>query len=559
MSLFSLLPAVAAVLVSRRVARPYFYLAEAVVRTNPRFALGTLAHALLAACVWGGVLGLVSLWAWGPDEVAPVARAVRLVAAPWTAAVLLHPAFGSYLPVLHDTPWSIVSVGLAVTWAASGIPLPLRFRSRELAVTGLVVVVFFFSPRFGPPDVQGLAGREFTSDDIILLGFDSITEPDAAAALEGFAPSRGTKVVFTHASTSVPLTGGAWRTVLSGRMPEDADLVPGASWPRDLHAWLPAQLEARGYRPVLLQDDPMTNVYRQHESLRIDGPQGWRSAFRELAWNVLFPLSSAGGRWWVGVLGGPAMEPGQFGYCASCFMDSVLARMGRDAREGPVFLAAHTCYAHWPTRLSLSEATGLPGWWRRTPRELNGWTNPSEVLGNDDIAAVRTGSVVKLVRETLADLDRRGVLGRATVFVLSDHGPRGKSVPAEITRHVMLAAFLPGDRRDQYVDDPVSLADIAPTLRARLGLESPEATGVPLPLAAEHGSPVRRSVSVAPHDSPVENVDLWRGDPSVLRNLLLLEPDGSFRIDESRLRHLVAARPPPAAPAVPPPRRLGAP
>jgi hypothetical protein len=212
--------------------------------------------------------------------------------------------------------------------------------------------------------------------------------------------------------------------------------------------------------------------------------------------------------------------------------------------------------------LSLSELTGMSGWWRRTPRQLNGATNPSQFLGNDQfvaqIATIRTRSVVRLVEETLAELDRNGILGRATVFVLSDHGPRGKFVDPELTQHVMLAAFLPGDRRDQSVDEPVSLADIAPTLRARLGLDSPAATGVPLPLDTGTHVPALRPVSVAPRPSPVENLDLWRADPSVLRGLLILEPDGCFKIDESRLR-LIAARPPAPAPTAPLPRRSGPP
>ena len=547
--LFSLLPGLVAVLASTRIARPYVLLAETVVRTSPRFAVATLAQALLAACVWGAALGVLSLWAWGPGESAPLGRALRLVAAPWIAALLFYPTFGNYLAIVRDGPWLIGGIGLASVWAASGLHRALRFRPRELVVTAGAVLLFCHTFRLGPPDVPRLAGRGFTSSDVLLLGFDSITETDAAAALERFTPSRGTKVIFTHAMTSVPLTGGAWRTVLSGQMPDGADLIPGASWPVDLRAWLPAQLESRGYRPVMLQDDPMTNVYRPHESLRLGEDQGWRSAFREFAWETLFPLSSTGGRWWVSALGGPGMNSGQFAYCPACFMDSVLARLGRDARDGPVFVAAHTCYAHWPTRLSLSEATSVPGWWKRTPRQLSGATNPSEVLGSDDIGVVRRQSVVRLVMETLAELDRSGVLGRATVIVLSDHGPRGRTVGAELTQHVMLAAFLPGARHDRSVDEPVSLADIAPTLRARLGLESPAVAGLPLPLADEEHLPTHRPVSVAPRDSPVEDLDLWHGDPSVVRGLMTLEPDGSFRIDESRLRRLIATGPPPGMPA----------
>jgi hypothetical protein len=43
-------------------------------------------------------------------------------------------------------------------------------------------------------------------------------------------------------------------------------------------------------------------VFAKGESLSISEPQGWQAAFREIAWNVVFPLSTAGGRWWVGVI-----------------------------------------------------------------------------------------------------------------------------------------------------------------------------------------------------------------------------------------------------------------
>jgi hypothetical protein len=513
-----------------------------VARTYPSFALRSAGQALAAACASSAVLAVASLAAWPSSGRDSLVRTLRLTLATWLAAVVLYPGLAADFLPLRRWPWWICVSLVGLLWLACYLPRRVRPALKEILFTALALFAFFYTPapRAGFSNLRALAGREFTEQDVIVLGFDSISHRDVASLLAGFVPSRGTKIVYTNASTPVTLTGGAWRSLLSGQMPPHHDLVPGSIWPRDRRNWLPAQLAQRGYRPTFLQDDPKTNVYRSDESLRVSRPQGWQHFFVEFAWEVLFPLSTAGGRFWVGALRGPAMEPSQQAYCARCFIDSVLREMALEAKERPVFWAVHSCFVHEPPTLHLLEANRISGWWKWSPIHLDGAR--LDELGESAIEqfmAARLESFQELLRETLGALDREGILGRATVFLVSDHGPRRKGLPAEISQHVMLTAFLPGERRDVVVNDATSLADVAPTVRARLGLEAPPSDGVPLPMGGDH-RPDRQEIS--PRENPVRLLDVWSLRPAQLRELLALQPDGTFTIDAALLSNLIASQ-----------------
>jgi hypothetical protein len=513
-----------------------------VARAYPSFALRGVGQALLAAGAWSTVLAILSLAAWSSSGLDSLVRIVRLMLAMWLAGAVLYPGLASDFLPLRRWPWWVGVSFVALLWVACCLPRRMRPVIREVVFTAASLPAFYYTPlpTAGLSNLHALAGREFTEQDVILLGFDSISYRDVAPFLAEFVPSRGTKIVYTNASTPVTLTGGAWRSLLSGLMPRPDDVLPGSIWPRDRRLWLPAQLARRGYRPTFLQDDPTTNVYRTDECVRVSQPQGWQHAFIEFAWNIGFPLSTAGGRWWVGALGGPAMEPRQDAYCARCFIDLALREMAIEAREGPVFWAVHTCYVHEPARLNLAEVGRISGWWKWAPNQLDGSHEVGEVA-SEEFAAARMESFHGLLRETLDALDRKGILGRATVFVLSDHGPRRKGVPTQISQHVMLAAFLPGERRDVFVDDPVSLVDLAPTARVRLGLETPPTDGVPLPVGGEHrlDRPPNR---ISPRENPLLRLDFSGLGLAQFRDLLTLRPDGTFTIDGALLARLIASK-----------------
>jgi len=538
---FSLLPALGAAAALPRVARPKFYLAQAIARHAPGFALWILAQALLASIAWSMVLGLTSLWAWPSRGWPSALRAVRLAGALWIAGVILYPGLASFLPPLSYLPWGVAIAWVVLVWLLSCLPRSLRPGYRELALTAMLLVAFLTNPLPRSPNLRRIAGRQFTARDVILLGFDSVSEADTAEILRNFSPSSGTKVVFANASTTVDLTGGAWRSIFSGKIPAREDLLPGSIWPKDAGPWLPRLLAQLGYRPTLLQDDPTTNTYRRSEFLRLTQPQGWRAGFTEFAWGVAFPLSMVGGRSWVGGLGGPAMEPEEYAYCARCFLNSGLSAMAEDARKGPVFWAMHTCYLHGPVALSLGEVLKLRGWSWRTPRQLRGaGLQRHDSFGRTELEAARLESVKNLLHETLKYLDGAGVLGHATVIVLSDHGPRGESVPWGITTHVMLTAFIPGERKDVFVREPVSLIDLAPTLAGLMGIDMPLTDGIRLPLDGRSWQPRRSAADISPQRNPVEELDTWRLSAETIQRLLTFHEDGTYSVDASLITAAMA-------------------
>jgi arylsulfatase A-like enzyme len=114
-------------------------------------------------------------------------------------------------------------------------------------------------------------------------------------------------------------------------------------------------------------------------------------------------------------------------------------------------------------------------------------------------------------------------------------------VPRDITNHVMLTAFVPGDRQDVVIPNLVSLVDIAPTLAARLGIEMPLADGIPLPLDGRSWIARRSPVDLSPQLNPVEDLDTWRLSADSIRNALTFRDDGTYRIDPSELTTVATA------------------
>jgi hypothetical protein len=175
----------------------------------------------------------------------------------------------------------------------------------------------------------------------------------------------------------------------------------------------------------------------------------------------------------------------RYAYRPEWFRHDALVEMAAAARRGPLLWASHSCYMHAPLHLSLREAMRLEGWWALPPIELEGAGNvftDESSGGHRRVADLRLGSVREEEERWLRDLDRQDVLGTALVVVLSDHGQRVSWVSDEDREHVQLAMFAPGEARSAVVRTPVSLVDLAPTVRRHLGLPAVASAGVALPL-----------------------------------------------------------------------------
>jgi len=441
-------------------------------------ALGTLAVST--------ILGFASLLAWNRNEHHSLLRVARFVALVWLASIVLFPGIVAWVPILRGLPWTLNVVLLLAAVAAGYAWRGARAGIREWVFAGVALAVLFFSPRFPSKHLDGIAQRQFSAHDIILIGFDSVNAGETIDVLSQFEPSHGQKVVFINAQTPFPATSVAWRSIFSGQYPPPEAAIPNLRWGSDRAGWLPSELRAAGYNPTIAQDMPEANWFGGNESLKVLGWQGWLVSLQSFVWKAGFPLSTVGATWWVRALGGPSASFGRLAQCAECFIADSLTDIARAAAKGPVFGAIHTCLAHGPNRLKLAEALRVPGWWRLPPTFFLGQQG-----ADPRSRAVRMDTLRRTLRNTLDLLDQGGVLGRATVFMLADHGPRGEGVPRAVTNNVMLTMFIPGDRTSTIVSAPVSLVDIAPTIRQIVGLSDVATDGRVLPHVDADGDPQR--------------------------------------------------------------------
>jgi hypothetical protein len=506
-------------------------LAASVVRAAPSVSLKIIGIALLASIAVAVVLAVASMWAWPRSAACPWIRVARIAALLWVLAFVLYPGMMSVVPGLRAWPWPVgVGVAVAGTLALFAVPAA-RPATREYVALGVMACIFFWSPAPPNVDIKAIAGRDLNERDVVLVGFDSISQQDSAAVLAHVSPTRGRKTVFTNAWTPVSTTSTAWRTIFSGRYPVAEGLLPGSKWPLDYESWLPRELASRGYTTVMMQDEPATNVYGAEEWVSISGEQGWQSLMKDYVWRAVFPVSVVGAHWWVAALGGPANSVTRYAYRPEWFRHDVLKELAKTAQRGPVLFATHTCYVHAPIHLALGEVLRLKQWWKRSPRALEGAGNPftdSGTAGGTDVLEERIASTRSEIGVWLAEMDRAGILGRAMVVLLSDHGPRGGWLPQERTEHIQMAVFAPGPWSDTEVRVPVSLIDLAPTIRAHLGLPTLPGPGVVLPAVDVTPLPRRLLGRVNAVTLDSAGVRLETVDAKTVTQTLSFEADGSF-------------------------------
>jgi hypothetical protein len=146
-------------------------------------------------------------------------------------------------------------------------------------------------------------------------------------------------------------------------------------------------------------------------------------------------------------------------------------------------------------------------------------------------------TVRTVLHSTLAMLDHQGVLGHATVLVIADHGPRGEGVPPQATNNVMFAVFSPDGVGSTTITTPVSLVDIAPTIRRLVSLPEAPTDGRVLPRSDSEGDP-RRRVLTNTRSSPqprdilrLMGLDKEVLDAAGLSHLGRVLSDGSYEYD----------------------------
>jgi arylsulfatase A-like enzyme len=325
---------------------------------------------------------------------------------------------------------------------------------------------------------------------IIILGIDSlrgdVVDEVHTPAIHSFLAG---SVRFEDAVTPLARTFPSWVSVLTGREPRTTGAIMNLL-PRgmvDTGATLPQVLRKHGYQTAYAIDETrFSNIDASYGFDKVIAPRMGGSDF-VLSLAADTPLSNL----LMNTVAGEWLFPHIHANRAAHFTydpDGFVARIRRNLRrEGPTMLVTHLTLAHYPHTWARSRAN----------------TGNDRLARGDYVEAVNR--VDAQFRDLMELLDARGFLRNAIVVVMSDHGEaigkdddlldagvaifgpdaerqrwgHGTSVFSPNQYRVVLgmrgfgsaAHLLPAPRT---LAVPVSLIDVAPTLLALVGLESPD-------------------------------------------------------------------------------------
>lgn len=459
--------------------------------TVPRTLRGAVGTGVFAA---GGAA--LSVWTWPvvagvsvtAQEAGVVAAALGLVAvvvalSVW--ALRVRPVAAALLPVviLQVSYWLPVTGKLrphvdhiaVYLLLACAIVAVLALRSRLHGVVTVLLALFGFGlfaakhlgavgaerPAIHQPPIVLLTLDTLRADH--LVGFGGDVDTAHTPNLDAFFK---TARVFRHAYAPIALTEPSHTTMLTGLGVEQHKVtVNGQNVPISL-PWVPEELQAAGWytRAVVSAAvlDGSLGLARGFDSYDSTFDHRYARAFAFLNWG--------------GVLSHAGTAENRAGAATLALITSFPAGS---------FTWIHLYDAHWPyapsaaagAAIGLEDVTPLP------ETGIGRQMNPSDTKWPE--AEVERGKL--LYRASLQDLDAlvRMVLERippeASVIIAGDHGEsldehgyvfsHGR-LPFAPDVHTVLAVRAP-DLAPEWVDTPVSLQAIAPTLRALAGLDQP--------------------------------------------------------------------------------------
>lgn len=316
-----------------------------------------------------------------------------------------------------------------------------------------------------PLDLVVVSIDTVRADHTALGGYARETTPNLRALAEE-------SVVFDHAVASAPWTLPSHTTLFSGMLPDRHGVVRGANRIPDEIPLLAEDLRAAGYR---------TAAYTGGGNVAAEFGFG-RGFDRYGERDPAYPPSD-----WASSAQGVDADERVFAAQSEEERGDLIQELARPDRS-PRFVFVHTYVAHeyHATEAALRAIGTSPGLARWYASEL-GMSGLRDIFhkGEEEKARAATESIYdatvwladELVGEVVEALRRSGRLDQTVLVVVSDHGEElfergvlghGHSAFEELT-HVPLLIRVPGSVAAR-VDDVVSLADIAPTLRDLLGL-----------------------------------------------------------------------------------------
>lgn len=405
-----------------------------------------------------------------------------------TAAVLsLLAAFSLLLVRMRLAP--------ALTRLASGM-LALRWPTIVVLVAALAAVVqqpptLLWGDAPPRPSSGTLPPR---GPDIFVISLDALAAADADACnpqsphMPRLAALAQRGSCFSRFYTASNFTTPTTSTMESGLLPwshfatqPDAKMVPSARG----HT-LAATLRERGWRTHMVTDNLLASprhrgTFAAYDSTGFVHTTLYGNWLREMV--TVFPdtalprLAATA----LSILGSfdMALHSTQSPYVSERTYEAMLSLLAREGRAAPQFVWAHTLPPHSPylppaaTRHRLLPAGELELWSDMLPDNVE-YPEAQQVLVDKHRQRYRESIMAAdaALGAFLDELDRQERLDGALIVVTSDHGESfekgfiGHTSPLlhDVLIRVPLVVKLPGQRNGRIVDQPVSQADLAPTL-----------------------------------------------------------------------------------------------
>ncbi len=448
---------------------------------------------LLWLTVWQGGRSILA-WARAiSGEGLHVSHSARLLAITLLVAVAaivlrragFRQALTRTITSLQELTWMLWAALLLACIAV--LQLPPRLVLAALEPHGAAPGSKVTHPRAGAPD-------------IFLISLDALAVADARPCdlnsphMPRLAAFSAAASCFTRFHAASNFTTAATATMETGLLPwthhatqPDAKMVP---WTRS-HS-IARHLRQHGYRTHFLSDnflasprhrgtfDAWDTIDFLHSGLIVNRLRDYLSVFPETDLPRLAATAVAffdGFERWRHAEHSP--------YSSERTYSAALARLDQGPAGQPTFMWVHTLPPHAPylapasTKYQLLPPGQLDTWSQLLPDNIEYAPELQPFVDRHRLRyqeSIRSADIA--LGAFLDELDKRGRLANAVVLITADHGESfelgflghaGPRVDDALLR-VPLVVKLPGGRRGQVIDRPVSQADLAPTIAALAGV-----------------------------------------------------------------------------------------
>lgn len=362
---------------------------------------------------------LLGIFIWLDSVIAIITLNVYLVPHSLFTVIIRHYLFNDSLT--NAMLWlglvtSVSIIAAAVIFTAINIIFNL-FMMRHLMRTGIILAIliatlFFLQQFYMPQVIRNNENAAYSLPNIFIIGFDAV-RPDYLSFYDvnkrptpHFDEFLRSAVIFENAYTSTARTMPSWMSILTSQYPihngiRENNMYLGANYTTET---LPMLLQKVGYQTMYATDDRRFNTIDKRVGFNyLIGPPGTIADYLIGSIND-FPLSNL----IVPTPLGKILFPYSYGnhgsphtYDPDNFLEQ-LSRALKSPQDKPLFMAVHFNLSGWPYFWFNDKAN-------YDEDSVAGYIN--SVPGDD-----------KLLGKFLDLLERKQLLKRAIVVLISDHG-----------------------------------------------------------------------------------------------------------------------------------------